>query len=175
MPVFLSLSSYQTTTVTNPLQVKVVDSPSQPASSGTYPKLLIRNPTINSLPFVLRVSSGAWPEFWNRRDNKKKRTNQSTAHKMEARAKHTLTASMYTSVITQCSLFMFFPWIANAKSLVITPSSSMTSMQAASRSKQKARRGVLSSSLARWSNPRVQAKIEATGFVEVSFPFCHSR
>ena len=95
----------------------------------------------------------------------------------QARERNSLTwtASMYASVTTQCSRFMFFPWMASARSLVMIPSLSMTSTQASSRDVQKSFKATLSSSFALWIRPRVQAKMEATGFVEVSFPFCHSR
>lgn len=63
-----------------------------------------------------------------------------------------------------------FPWMAKARSLVMIPSSPMLCTQAASSEVQNCSREVLESSLARKASPRVQAKMEATGLVEVSFP-----
>lgn len=54
--------------------------------------------------------------------------------------------------------------------MVITLSSSIASTQASSSFLQKAVRSALPSSLARKASPRVQAKMEATGLVDVSLP-----
>src|ERR1043166_6422956 len=58
----------------------------------------------------------------------------------------------------------------SARSLVIEPASTV-SMHTFSRVDANFASGGLSSSLARWESPRVQAKIEAIELVEVSWPF----
>uniref|UniRef100_A0A2M4D470 Putative secreted protein n=1 Tax=Anopheles darlingi TaxID=43151 RepID=A0A2M4D470_ANODA len=66
------------------------------------------------------------------------------------------------------------PWMQMARSFVILPDS-MQSTHAFSRAvANRASSGVLSS-FARCSSPRVQAKMEATGLVDVGRPFWCSR
>ena len=57
----------------------------------------------------------------------------------------------------------------------MTPSASVASVHPASRSRANAASAGFASSFARWSSPRVHAKMDATGFVEVSLPFWYSR
>ena len=68
------------------------------------------------------------------------------------------------------SLTLDMPWMQPAKSLVILPESTV-SMQACSSSEAKRASSGLLSNLARCSRPRVHAKIEAIGLVEVERPF----
>lgn len=82
---------------------------------------------------------------------------------------------MYSSVVTQSPRAMFLPFIARARSLVMIPSWSMVSTHAASRSAANLASSGVSSNLARKASPRVQAKMEATGLVEVSWPFWYWR
>lgn len=77
--------------------------------------------------------------------------------------------------MTQCSRFISFPWIASARSFVMIPSLSITSTHDASRLRQNAASASFSSSFARCCSPRVHAKMDATGFVDVSRPFWCSR
>jgi hypothetical protein len=81
-----------------------------------------------------------------------------------------LTWSRYSVVVTQCSLFIPFPWILSARSFVMTPSRSMASTQHASRSRANWMRRWFWSLLPANISPRVQAKMEATELVEVSRP-----
>lgn len=64
-----------------------------------------------------------------------------------------------------CIIYMW-----KALAFVIFPAL-MVSRVAFSRISQKSCRASFLSSLARWARPRVQAKIEATGFVDVGWPF----
>ena len=66
------------------------------------------------------------------------------------------------------------PCTQMAKSLVMAPDSTV-SMITLSRVSQKLFSSALSSSLARWRRPRVQANIEAIELVEVSPPFWWTR
>lgn len=87
----------------------------------------------------------------------------------------TWTFLMYSSVVTQSSRPISLPFIASARSLVMTPSTSMHSTQAASRSCANSASSGVPSSFARKARPRVQAKIEATGLVDVSCPCWYCR
>ncbi len=69
---------------------------------------------------------------------------------------------------------LFVPATQMARSFVILPAS-MVSITAASRSLHHSASAALSSSLARCARPRVQAKMDATGFVLVALPFWNSR
>ena len=84
------------------------------------------------------------------------------------------TLFMNSVVVRYWDLVTGFPPLAQrAKSLVISPPLTV-SITAFSNFSQKIMRAPFLSRIALCYNPLVQAKIEAIGFVEVSFPFCHS-
>ncbi len=64
--------------------------------------------------------------------------------------------------------------MSRARSFVISPASTASMHTASSASANAVTSGV-SSSLPRWARPRVQAKIDAIGFVDVGLPFWCSR
>lgn len=68
------------------------------------------------------------------------------------------------------SLTLVEPWIQMAKSFVNRPASTVSTHAFSNADANRSKSGV-SSNLARCSKPRVHAKIDAIGLVDVDFPF----